>query len=82
MRSPGRRLYLDRATRSRVLEEGDPDAGFLLVGAGGEVPSEYRELVKEYEASRKAEPKPEAKQADEPETKERAQAKTENKGRS
>ena len=34
-----RRLYHD-ADRERILEEGDPDARFLLVGEGDELPEE------------------------------------------
>jgi len=34
-----RRLYLSR-DKERVVEEGDPEAGFLLAGAGAEVPEE------------------------------------------
>lgn len=34
-----RRLYLN-ADKSRVVEEGDPDASFLLVGEGGQLPDD------------------------------------------
>lgn len=37
-----RRLYLT-ADEKRVVEEGDPEAAFLLVGAGGELPSAVAE---------------------------------------
>ena len=38
----GKRLYLV-ADKSRVVEEGDPDAATLLVGAEGEIPLELAE---------------------------------------
>jgi hypothetical protein len=62
-----RRLYLN-ADRSKVVEEGDPDSAYLLVGEGGEVSDED---AKQYglKAPRKSEAKAddaEAKQVDSP----------------
>lgn len=34
-----RRLYLTK-DKARVVEDGDPEAAFLLVGAGGSIPEE------------------------------------------
>ena len=42
------RLYLDREAK-RVLPHGHEDAHALLVHEGGEVPSEYADLVSAYE---------------------------------
>lgn len=71
-----KRLYLT-VDRERVVEEGDPDAAFLLVAEGGMVPTEYEHHYREY-AKPKAAPakaEPESKGFDHPaETKARGKA--------
>ena len=59
------RLYLDREAK-RILPHGHDDAHSLLVHEGGEVPSEYADLVSAYEdeqaaAAEKAQSKAEDK---------------------
>jgi hypothetical protein len=54
-----RRLYLSR-DKARVVEEGDPEAGFLLAGAGAEVPEED---VKRYQLRDLPDPDADAKAA-------------------
>jgi hypothetical protein len=51
-----RRLYLSR-DKERVVEEGDPEAGFLLAGEGAEVPEED---VKRYKLRDLPDPEPKA----------------------
>lgn len=77
------RLYLT-VDRERVVKEGDPEAAFLLVNEGGEVPTEYNRIFREYRDANKAEaepavaetaPEPEAKAVEKPaENKARARA--------
>lgn len=60
------RVYLT-ADRDRVVEEGDPEAAYLLAGAGGTIPHEYAHVYREYRktkdapAAAVAEAEPEAK---------------------
>ena len=67
------RLYLDREGK-RVLPHGHEEAHSLLVHEGGEVPSEYADLVSAYEeeqasAAEKAASKAEDKAVTKPEDK-------------
>jgi hypothetical protein len=55
-----KRLYLT-VEKDRVVEEGDPDAAFLMVNEGGEVPAEHVHLYREYRKAHEAEPKAAAK---------------------
>lgn len=43
MKIADRKLFLN-ADKTRVVEEDDPDAAFLLAAEGGEIPEEYRRL--------------------------------------
>jgi hypothetical protein len=61
------RIYTTVA-RDRIVEEGDPEAAFLVASAGGEVPAEYLGIYREYRKM-KDEPKAEAAAVAEPEAK-------------
>jgi hypothetical protein len=75
-----KRLYLT-VEKDRVVEEGDPDAAFLMVNEGGEVPAEHVHLYREYRKAHEAEPKAAAK-APEPEVEAKAvESPPENKAR-
>lgn len=52
-----KRIYTTVA-RDRIVEEGDPEAAFLVTGAGGEVPAEYAELYSAYQKPPKADATP------------------------
>lgn len=41
------RIYTTLA-RDRIVEEGDPEAAFLVASAGAEVPAEYVGIYREY----------------------------------
>ena len=53
------RLWLN-ADKSAVVADGDPDARFLLVGVGGNVPAEFADLVSAVAEALEPEPEPEA----------------------
>jgi hypothetical protein len=55
-----KRIYTTVA-KDRLVEEGDPEAAFLVAGEGGEVPAEYVHLYREYRKAHEAEPKAAAK---------------------
>ena len=60
MAAPGmwrsdRRLYVNRA-RTRVVNESSPEAAYVLVGPGGEIP---RALAEHYGLLEQADPEPE-----------------------
>jgi hypothetical protein len=75
-----KRLYLN-ADKSKVVEEDDPDASYLLVAAGGQVSDEH---AKQYglKAKEKAEAKAEEKAESEPAETKQVSAPPENKSRS
>jgi hypothetical protein len=75
-----KRIYTTVA-KDRLVEEGDPEAAFLVAGEGGEVPAEYVHLYREYRKAHEAEPKAAAK-APEPEVEAKAvESPPENKAR-
>lgn len=51
-----KRLYLT-ADKAKVVEEGDPEAAFLLVGEGGQIPQEEAEKYGLTKAAESAETK-------------------------
>ena len=53
------RLWLN-ADKSAVVADGDPNARFLLVGVGGNVPAEFADLVSAVAEALEPEPEPEA----------------------
>jgi hypothetical protein len=66
-----RRLYLDE-TRTRVLEDGDPDARYLLCVPDGDIPYETAvkyDLLQGEPSTARASLGPEAEQGTEPEAK-------------
>ena len=52
------RLWLN-ADKSAVVADGDPNARFLLVGVGGNVPAEFADLVSASAEALDPEPEPE-----------------------
>ena len=75
-----KRLYLN-ADKSKVVEEDDPDASYLLVAAGGQVSDEH---AKQYglKAKEKAEAKVEDKAEEAPAETKQVSAPPENKSKS
>lgn len=60
------RIYTN-VTRDKIVEEGDPEAAFLVAaGEGDDVPDEYTHLYREYRKARAAVAEPEPEKADEP----------------
>lgn len=68
------RVYATVA-KDRLVEEGDPEAAFLVATPGSEVPAEYVHLYQEYRKAKDAPVSAEAKAVEAPpENKARAQA--------
>jgi hypothetical protein len=54
-----KRIYTTVA-RDRIVEEGDPEAAFLVASAGAEVPTEYVGIYREYRKAKDAPAEPDA----------------------
>jgi len=42
-----KRLYLN-STRTKIVDESDSEAAFLLAGKGAEIPKKFESMAKEY----------------------------------